>query len=199
MNNHWKYYLMLENRLIKTLDCVELSQDNYNTYSNEFAALLQIIGAELDNFFKVYCGFCLSERKNITDYANSIVSSYPDILNQEISIMGKDIVLKPFENWNINNASQSLFWWEAFCKVKNNRVDEFKNASLKNCLYCLAGLYLLEIKYLSIITSQKNEADIPDEESQLFNLKNWTFNYSSMKNMFAVTYDGTLSINDKNK
>ena len=199
MNNHWKYYLMLENRLIKTLDCVELSQDNYNTYSNEFAALLQIIGAELDNFFKVYCGFCLSERKNITDYANSIVSSYPDILNQEISIMGKDIVIKPFENWNINNASQSLFWWEAFCKVKNNRVDEFKNASLKNCLYCLAGLYLLEIKYLSIITSQKNEADIPDEESQLFNLKNWTFNYSSMKNMFAVTYDGTLSINDKNK
>ena len=65
MNNHWKYYLMLENRLIKTLDCVELSQDNYNTYSNEFAALLQIIGAELDNFFKVYCGFSLSERKTI--------------------------------------------------------------------------------------------------------------------------------------
>lgn len=40
-------------------------------------------------------------------------------------------------------------------------------------------LYLLEIKYLSIITSQKNETDIADEKSQLFN-------YSSMKNMFAL-------------
>ena len=67
MNKHWKYYLMLENKFLNILNYVELTADNYNTYSNEFAALLQIIGAELDNFFKVYCNFNSNERKSVTD------------------------------------------------------------------------------------------------------------------------------------
>lgn len=33
-----------------------------------YALLLQSIGAELDNFFKVYCGFAAEDRKNMNDY-----------------------------------------------------------------------------------------------------------------------------------
>lgn len=36
---------------------IELDWQNAGTFSNEYALLLQSIGAELDNFFKVYCGF----------------------------------------------------------------------------------------------------------------------------------------------
>ena len=51
---YWLYYLELEKKFINTLNYVEMSLENANTFSNEYAFLLQSIGAELDNFFKVY-------------------------------------------------------------------------------------------------------------------------------------------------
>ena len=53
LNNYWAYYLMLEDRFVHTLNYVELSQDNEDVYSNEYAAIIHIIGAEIDSFFKV--------------------------------------------------------------------------------------------------------------------------------------------------
>lgn len=45
---YWRYYLMLENKFIKTLEYVEPNTSNLNTYSNEYAHLIQAIGAELE-------------------------------------------------------------------------------------------------------------------------------------------------------
>lgn len=47
MQNYWRYYLMLEKKFVNTLTYVELSAQNYDTYSDEFAHLLQAIVAEL--------------------------------------------------------------------------------------------------------------------------------------------------------
>ena len=57
LRDYWAYYIMLEDKFIHTLNYVELSEDNFNTHSNEYAALMQMIGGELDSFFKIYCGF----------------------------------------------------------------------------------------------------------------------------------------------
>ena len=197
MNKHWKYYLMLENKFLNILNYVELTTDNYNTYSNEFAAFLQIVGAELDVFFKRYCGFNLNDSKTISNYADFILTSYSDIRSQAISIIGKDIVIKPFENWDQTRARQSLFWWDSFDNIKHNRVENFKDASLENCLYCLSALFLLEMKYLSNITAQTNEPDIPNEESSIFNLESWNFRYSNMGDKFVKLTGTRLEIIDK--
>lgn len=63
--NHWKYYLMLEKRFVESLEFVELHRDNFNTFSNGYALLIQVIGAELDTVFKEYCGFNTTERKKL--------------------------------------------------------------------------------------------------------------------------------------
>ena len=60
LRNYWAYYLLLEEKFIHTLNYVELAKENFGTYSNEYAALIQMIGAELDSFFKVYCASELS-------------------------------------------------------------------------------------------------------------------------------------------
>src|SRR5699024_3617242 len=97
LNNYWAYYLMLENRFVHTLNYVELSQDNEDVYSNEYAALIQMIGAEIDSFFKVCCGFNASDIKNITDYYHSITTNYPGILTQEVSVRAANMTFKPFD------------------------------------------------------------------------------------------------------
>ena len=188
LSSYWRYYLSLERDFIKTIEYIELSIDNYSSYSINFARQLQSIGAELDNFFKEYCGFSLADRKNITDYANSIIGAsgkYPAIVNQALVVKGFSIEVKPFANWNISTPKQSLKWWEAFDEIKHARKDNMKGASLKNVLNALGGLYILEMKHLSDITEANHDVDIPDQESDLFALKDWSFRHISLASAFA--------------
>ena len=186
--DYWNYYLMLENKFLNTLNYVELSPKNYSTYSNEYAHLIQTIGAELDNCFKGYCGFAPHEIKTITDYANLVINKWPEITKQAVKIGRNRIV--PFDGWNCAKAKQSLFWWEAFDKIKHSRVANFENASQKNTLYILAGLYMLEMKWFKEEADNNNEVDIMFETSRIFTLENWETRYNSF-NDIIMTVDGT--------
>lgn len=96
ITDYWTYYLMLENKLITSFNYVELCDNNLSTYSNEYASLIQSIGSELDEFFKVYCSFPLHERKTINDYANYLFQNEPSIISVELLITGKNIPLYRF-------------------------------------------------------------------------------------------------------
>lgn len=194
LQNHWMYYLMLEKKFINTTMYVEVSTLNYSTFSNEYASLLQLVGAELDSFFKAYCGYDAEAKKTIADYARYILTEYPDIKNQEIEVMGRDIIIKPFENWDSTRAKQSLPWWEAFDNIKHNRIGNKADASLENVLHILAALFLLEMKHLSKISAEQNVPDIPDEESSIFTLKDWSFKYVSMEDAMFQLVDGAIAL-----
>ena len=51
LRDYWAYYLMLEKKFVHTLNYVSLHTDNESVFSNEYAALIQMIGAEMDSFF----------------------------------------------------------------------------------------------------------------------------------------------------
>lgn len=178
--NYWRYYRMLEEKFLETTNYVDIATPNFRTYSNEYAMLLQSIGAELDNVFKVYCGFNPTERKNITDYANYILAEYPAIVNDEIQVAGTDVKVIPFQGWTTIAAAQSLTWWKAFDRVKHNRYGNFTEANQGNVLNSLAALYILEMKLFTKATKERNQAelsdwDIPDGDSSVFLYPRWKF------------------------
>lgn len=189
IREYWNYYLMLEKKFITTTLYVALSEDNFNTFSNEYVSQLQLIGSELDVLFKQYCGFDLDEIKNISHYASSILSSYPEIRQQEIEVIGADMVIQPYKDWDSNRAKQSLTWWTAFDEIKHNRIGKTANASLKNVLNILGALFLIEMKFLKNISAENNEPDIPNEESVLFTLRGWEFKYMSGGDAFIEFID----------
>lgn len=193
-SNYWNYYLMLEKEVLEALEYVELSTDNFSTYSNKFAALIRSIGSELDVFFKVYCDIPADAIKNIADYAQIIFIKYSNIVNEEVRIKGTDIVLRPFEGWDKDRAKQSLLWWESYDNVKHSRVACFDQASLKNCIYALAALYLIENKGFLEILKDTNEVDIMNEPSQLFAIKNWKTKYMSARDFAFAFESGKLEI-----
>lgn len=170
---------MLEGKFISTLNYVELSKSNYKTYSNEYAALIQLIGAELDSFFKVFCGLSDTKKFNIKAYADNIITNYPDVLTQEIEINAYGISFEPFKNWSTQQPGKSLSWWTAFTDIKHNRTRNMNKASLKNVMYILGALCLLEMKYLLTITDGTDEINVPDEESAIFTFKGWPRNFIS--------------------
>lgn len=184
LRHYWHYYLVLEEKFKNTLNYVELDWENAGAFSNEYALLLQSIGAELDNFFKVYCGFSSNDRKNINDYCSFVINDYADIVNQKIQVMEHDMVFKPYQGWNETNPAQSLLFWDGFCKIKHSRYANIKMANQKNVLYALGALYLLEMKYLSKIAGSK-EPDVPNKKSELFELVDWTYRFIPMGDMFA--------------
>jgi len=177
---------MLENRFAESIEYVELHMDNYSTYSNGYALLIQAIGAELDTVFKEFCNFNTSDRKTITDYAQYILRSNPDIIDRKILLQEYDIEIQPFKNWNVNQPGQTLQWWIAFTDIKHNRYDRLKQASQENVLNMLGALYLLEMMYLKKITENTSELDVFDESSKLFTLKNWSSKAVPLSEAFAL-------------
>lgn len=184
LQRYWRYYLILEEKFRNTLNYVELDERNAFSFSNEYALLLQSIGAELDNFFKVYCDFSAQDRKTINDYCSFILSDYPDIVNQKVLIPERDIELQSYCGWNTSQPSKSLMFWDSFCKIKHSRYENIQEANQKNVLDALAALYLLEMKYLSKIAQK--EPDMPDRKSDLFELKDWRYRYIPLIPGFAI-------------
>ena len=88
---------MLEKQFVNTLQYVDLDNNNFTTFSNQYANLLQAIGSELDSFFKVYCSYNPDDYKFITDYANFVLSDFPSIVTQEV-----EIILFLFDDLNYN-------------------------------------------------------------------------------------------------
>ena len=144
MRDYWHYYRNLENKLIATSSYIEIHRDNFTAFSNEYALLLQSTGAELDNFFKVFCGYNLTDRKNINDYAGYILSSYPYVVNQIVTIPDRGIDLQPFAGWNTNAPAQSLNWCISFDEVKHNRAGNIKKANQENVLNIVSNLPIFE-------------------------------------------------------
>lgn len=191
LRNYWNYYLSLENRVIQTASYVAIDHDNYKTFSNEYALLMQAIGGELDSFFKEYCGFAPEDCKTIADYASKILGDYPNIKSQTITVVGTEVKICPFAGWDRSQAKQSLAWWKAYDEIKHSRYENKKSASQKNVLDILGGLFLLEMKYLQKITAGKKEPDVPDKSSELFSLDGWSFSYVPLNGAMALIDGGT--------
>ncbi len=115
---------------------------------------------------------CLSDKITGTKYFNII--DYKTLLENAFNLSSKEIILnlhedyfygnpaklwgqmqgykiKPFDKWS---GEYNLEWWQAFTKLKHNRLDNMKEATLKQVIYSLGATY--------IILSLKNEKKFKD-------------------------------------
>lgn len=89
--------------------------------------------------------------------------------------MKKDNVLKKNENILISNSSSSASnWWSDYNSVKHNRTIfnkskriNYYKANLKNVIYSLAALYVLEIALLQQ-SGNKNNLQSFINKSEMF-------------------------------
>lgn len=177
INNYWKYYLLLEEKLINCEKYVAICEDNYNTYSIEFIGLLNLIGSEIDVVRKLLDGTKQGRITNLfeklkTEQQDNVNISDYNILSDGVWIANK-IKIYPFKKWEDVHEYEPLDWWQAYNNVKHFRKDNVKEANLKNILYALAGLYMLEIKVLTEISNKETFPgnpinNIPNEKSRLF-------------------------------
>src|SRR5882672_3573932 len=49
-------------------------------------------------------------------------------------------VILPFHQWADRHSTA---WWEAYTKLKHNRLANHREATLKNLIYAMAGTYII--------------------------------------------------------
>lgn len=144
----WHYFLTIERDFIKTLDFVEFHPDNDNTYSNEFAKLMLLIGSEVDVVAKMVCK-CVNPKRdpqNIESYREIICGRYHKLHTMKIEVTRYARNIKPWLSWG-TSTPESPEWWKAYNKVKHQRDQHFSKASLKNTSDALCGLLVLLLYY----------------------------------------------------
>jgi hypothetical protein len=159
---HWNYFLAIESELWETTRYVELSSNNYSTYSIEFAKILMNSCSEIDSVAKLICqeldktnrppgvSQFNPEKTNIDDYCKRIAPVYSKFCDFEIEIPQYSLPnLKPWENWRpgSQNSPGSPFWWRAYNDVKHDMDKNFAKANLENALNAVAGLMVMTLYY----------------------------------------------------
>lgn len=189
--HHWAYYLVLEKDLldVERYVCFDLGDNNFYTsvtpieignskcFSNEFIKQYQAICSEVDVILKTICeelGNPRADKMN-TGYTPTVLNTWNSIIQQKVK-MKNEVELQPFLNWKDAPNYQSPDWWTPYNKVKHERLDNYKEANLKNVLNALAGLYILENYLVKYIGDRDGEYDVPNDISKLFSMVNYNTN-----------------------
>lgn len=195
--NYWKYYLKLEKEFLEVIDYIEFVPENYTSYSVKLMQLLLSIGSEVDAVLKEICQIVDKDRPSIADYAAVVIKKYPSLITQRVCIFKRSIILSPFATWDLNCPAKSLPFWDAYNSVKHHRTEEYRKSSLEAVANGLAALFILNLYRLNEIYLALGNIhhNMPDEESKLFYLENWTerIKTSVLKYHYRVYDDDTNS------
>lgn len=159
--------------------------------------LLLSIGSEVDAVLKEICKITEKSRPTINDYAPIILARYPNIIKQNIRVFKRDLVLAPFDSWDLSNPSKSLQFWNSYNEVKHHRTEKFSEATLQAVANGLAALFTLNIYKLHDLFLESKDVceSIPEDKSKLFYLEGWTMGIRTS----AVKYPYRVIDYDNNK
>lgn len=169
ITEYWNYYLSLERQFENSRRYISFDNANYSTYSIEYVQLLQAICSEIDVVGKVIAQYnnkdFIVKDANITKWGFEVQKCFEGIDLKTIYFdNAKEIA--PFRKWKYkkgttNKRSIVLFddtyktpqWWLDYNAVKHARttIDEkaqiknYKKANLKNVIYALGALYILNM------------------------------------------------------
>ena len=141
----WHYFLALEADFNNSIRFVDLSEENDSTFSIVFARQLVCISTEFETIAKQICSLIDNSQSagTISDYKKIILSKYPDIYQAPVYIDRYKRTIFPFSCWE--KEGERLEWWDAYQHVKHHRQDNFSEATVKNTLYALGSLLVLEL------------------------------------------------------
>ena len=159
MEPYWRYFLALEEDLINFSKYVEFSQDNYSTYSIELARIYLSTCSEIDVVAKLLSkNLGHTTARNITDYSDAILSTYPNLPNLIINAPRYNLSFAPWSAWTASNSPR---WWRNYNNVKHQRNEHYHDANLENVFNALSGLLTINLYHMKQRSqSQRSDFDI---------------------------------------
>lgn len=162
IKTNWYYFCSLAKQLDQTRQYVDHTLDskgayvNGKTFSNEFAKILMLAASEFEVVSKSLCkesGEKIAWNANIGSITAGILRNYPNIGMTQITtpyqiiqpLKNLKIIKKSNTNGKLNDKVYGIPWWGDHNSLKHSRSDRYSLATLENCIYSMASLYVIEI------------------------------------------------------
>ena len=136
---YWQIFRIIEADFLKLGRYVEISSDNFKTYSVELRHLLLLAGSEVDVLCKRLCrtidpNRTVRQTKTIIHYRDVIRNHCRHFHSTDVGVLPYGITVRPWEAWRVKSSDDSPHWWTAYNDVKHDNERKFHQANLKNCL-----------------------------------------------------------------
>ena len=169
---YWRYYLSIEKMMKNTSQYVCPSKQNKNTYSDEFMKIILLSCSEIDSILKVICkenNVILKDKDyNMYEYAK-VLETQDDIKGWafspvcDTSSRDKSFVCFPFKNLDSQKPYAGLSWWEAYQKLKHNRVENAIIGNLENAVYAITAHFVL-LRLLTDLLTERSSREYVQKE-----------------------------------
>lgn len=205
-NLFWPIYHKLEEEFKELSYYISINRKQLKTYSIKIADLILRTVAECENIASV---ICKNENIKFRDKKGHIRKSvyfneYIEGLNSVFKLDKKlvnptyiniyentfDMKLQPFrkEKLKVNGKEKEIIpWYNAYNKIKHDRVKHFKQANLENLITALSALFMLNI-YL------KNEVFYAEES---YDYNNIIAKIEGFSDVFQIEYSIKKNIYDE--
>ena len=169
---YWRYYLSIEKMMTNTSQYVCPSKQNKNTYSDEFMKIILLSCSEIDSILKVICkenNVILKDKDyNMYEYAK-VLEKQDDIKDWafspvcDTSSRDKSFICFPFKNLDPQKPYAGLSWWEAYQKLKHNRVENAIIGNLENAVYAITAHFVLLRLLMEFLTERSSREYVQKE------------------------------------
>lgn len=138
------YFAMLEERLINTEKYVAFEKENLDVFSIEYASIINDCCGLINGFcFEL----CQSVEPNRDRFEMKEYKGYiNDNFQKETLVSCDKFIIQPWEkliSTKIDSKDSNPIWWNEYNDIKHSGHPNFKKATLKNALSCMAGMFAL--------------------------------------------------------
>ena len=129
----------------KIFKTIQPHPENMNSYGLTIRNLLLLSCMEVETSFIgiLKANEYQKDRYNTKDY----VKLLPILKLNEYSVEWLEYpdieIQKPFENWNVDNPTTSLDWYDNYNATKHNREENLKKASLKTLIKSISAMIIM--------------------------------------------------------
>ena len=147
-NEHWFYYLNLEDEMLETSKYVQFNHKNLETNSYRFMEIIINAATEFETLLKALYG------KNSVGnlLQNHLYKEDYDFKTLDLSLIRFDLTIQPYEteiipNKNPDEQPKTPIWWNSgYNDIKHDKMTVgLEHSTLHNSLKALASLYTLLI------------------------------------------------------
>ena len=152
---YYNYVRQLEiivEELFDVFKVVEPDESNLQTHGNAIRNIIFLACTEVDALFKQILKNNGLEKSNDRYKTNDYFELKKPLRIDEysVSFSNFDTIkdFSPFQKWESPNTTQTLTWYDAYNKVKHDRINNFEFANLENAIEStLAFALLLIVSY----------------------------------------------------
>ena len=137
----------LEKQLAECMDFLPFIAENKNAISPKFIPIIMDSCSLIESILHEITCSSNKERLNLKKYCLLQESSLQLEENASFFLTLPVQILQPYKNW----SQKSPVWWDAYNKLKHDRLNNYHSATYSNAVNALAGLHRLMSKQREFI------------------------------------------------